>query len=238
MEEPDYIHVYQEIRLYVELASVAAGSISGALHALRRGFDMVGVIIIAMCCGLGGGVIRDMMLGQGPVLALRAPNHLIVAVLAALPGALFGTYLIRMKSVKQVSDSLTLGLFAIAGVQRGEVAELGVVACILLGVVTSVGGGIVRDVLCRETPEVLLPGHLQTPPAVLAGIVYLVALRAAHFTPLVAETLGIGAAVASRMLTTWLGWEVPSPPLLRSRWRSRAASGSAKQSDAQPKRQA
>ena len=225
VDGPDYIRVYEGIRVYVEYASAAAGAMSGALHAQRREFDMVGVVIIGVCSGLGGGIVRDVLIGVGPVLALRSPNLLIIAITASLPGALFGSYTKRMTGPKWVLDSLTLGLFAVSGLQRAEVVGLSVVPCVLLGVVTCVGGGVIRDVLCHETPDLLLPGQPYSLPALLAGIVYMSAIRGIGLAPIFAEFLAVGAAFAMRIAAALLRWEIPTTPDLpheiQKRWRIR-----------------
>jgi uncharacterized membrane protein YeiH len=202
----------EDIRPYVELAAVAVGAVAGALHAQRRGFDLVGVVVIGLIGGLGGGLIRDVLLGSGPVLALRSPVFLVTALVAAPLGIVFGTLVSRLAKLIWAVDSLALGLFTVAGLQRAHAAGLGLLPSLLLGVVTGVGGGVVRDVLCRETPVLLLPGVPYTPAAVVAGIVYLSAMRWLEFPPLKAELLAIGAAFGFRSLATWRSWRLPMPP--------------------------
>lgn len=202
----------EDIRLYVELTAVAVGAVSGALHAQRRGFDLVGVVVIGLIGGLGGGLIRDVLLGSGPVLALRSSVFLWTAMVAAPGGLLFGTLFGRLARPIWTVDTLALGLFTVAGLQRAHAAGLGVIPSLLLGVVTAVGGGVVRDVLCRETPILLLPGTPYTPVSVLAGLVYLGALGGLELPPLKAELLAIGAAFGARSLAVWRGWRLPMPP--------------------------
>ena len=227
MEHADYIHLYEGLRPIVEMAAAAAGAVSGALHAQRRGFDVVGVMIIGVVTGLGGGVIRDLLLAQGPVLVLQKPALLIVAIVASVPGALFCSYTSKLGKFKWFIDSLTLGLFAVSGVQRAQAAGLTIVPSLLLGVVTCVGGGVVRDVLCRETPDLLLPGQPYSPPALLAGITYLTAIHGFGASILASELFAVAAAFVARVLTVWLGWEMPTPPDLpeqvKLHWRIRSA---------------
>lgn len=206
------MHDIEDIRPYVELTAVAVGAVSGALHAQRRDFDLVGVVVIGLVGGLGGGLIRDILLGLGPVLALRSPVHLVTALVAAPLGLLFGTLVSRLARLIWVVDTLSLGLFTVAGLQRADAAGLGVLPSLLLGVITGVGGGVVRDVLCRETPVLLLPGTPYTPASVLAGIVYLSALRWLGFPPFKAEFLAVGAAFGLRSLAVWRDWRLPMPP--------------------------
>jgi len=209
-------------RPYAEFTAVIFGAVSGALHAKRRSFDFVGVVIIGIVSGLGGGLVRDVLLGSGPVLALRKSSLLDVAILSSLFGVLFvDTLVSRVRRVYWVIDSLSLGLFAVAGLQRAQSAELSVTPSVLLGVVTCVGGGLVRDVLCRETPRVLLPGQPYTTIALFAGVVYMTAARALKLSPLTAELLAVGGAFGLRSLVAWRGWVLPVPPNLAARRQQR-----------------
>jgi len=217
------IRPYVELtRPYVEFTAVAFGAVSGALHGKRRSFDFVGVVIIGIVSGLGGGLVRDVLLGKGPVLALRSPTMLVVAIVASLTGVLlFDPIMSRARRVYWVVDTLSLGLFAVAGLQRAQAANLSVTPSLLLGVVTCVGGGLVRDVLCRETPRVLLPGQPYTTVALFAGVVYMSALRGFGLSPFTAEILAVIGAFVLRSIVAWRGWVVPVPPNLVARRQQR-----------------
>jgi uncharacterized membrane protein YeiH len=198
-------------RPYVEFTAVAAGAVSGALHARSRRFDFVGIVIIGLVSGLGGGLIRDALLGVGPALALAQEQLLNTALASALVGGLFGTMFRPLAKPIWVIDTLALGVFAVAGLQRANSAGLAIVPSIFLGVVTCVGGGLVRDVLCRETPKLLLPGQPYTPIALVAGVVYMAAIRYFVLTPFVAEMLAVSSAFLLRLVIVWRGWILPSP---------------------------
>lgn len=204
----------EDIRPFLELAAAAAGAVSGALHAQRRRFDFVGVEVIGVVSGLGGGVIRDVLLGQGPALALQTPALVITSLAAALSGGLFGSLAIRLERPIWIIDALTLGLFTVAGLKRAAAAGLSPVPSLLLGVVTGVGGGVVRDVLCRETPQMLLPGTPYSLASLFGGAIYWIALRGLGAGPRAAELLAVAAAFGLRALAAWRGWSVPSPPAL------------------------
>ena len=206
-------------RPYVEYTAVVFGAVSGAWHAKRRSFDFVGVVIIGIVSGLGGGVVRDVLIGKGPVLALQSPAFLVVAIASSLIGVLFDTIWSQLGRVYWVVDTLSLGLFAVAGLQRAQAARLSTTSSVFLGVVTSVGGGVVRDVLCRETPLLLLPGQPYTVVALFAGVIYMSALRKFHLSALAAELLAVGGAFALRSFVAWRGWVVPVPPTLAGRKR-------------------
>ncbi|HVK61598.1 MAG TPA: TRIC cation channel family protein [Bdellovibrionales bacterium] len=212
-------------RPYFEYLAVATGAVSGALHARKRSFDFVGVVIIGLVSGLGGGLIRDSMLSMGPALALRIPGFLITAMVAALLGSMFGSFITDWRRTLWVIDTIALGLFAVVGLQRAEAAGLQMVPSIFLGVVTCVGGGLIRDVLCRETPILLLPGRPYTIVALFSGVVYMIALRGFAMPTFTAELLAICGAFFLRLIIEWQKWVMPAPDDLRrlklSRWSSR-----------------
>jgi uncharacterized membrane protein YeiH len=135
------------------LAIVALGLSGGAL-ALRKGMDFYGAMVLAVVTAIGGGVISDVLIGEVP----RALRVEWIPVLAALSGLVAYFVGERLKGwVKMIAylDAVGLGLYAIAGAQRGLKAELGLVAIVLLGVLTGSGGGMMRDVLAGEIPYVL-----------------------------------------------------------------------------------
>ena len=134
-------------------------------------------------------------------------------------GVLFDTIWSQLGRVHWVVDTLSLGLFAVAGLQRAQAARLSITASVFLGVVTCVGGGVVRDVLCRETPRLLLPGQPYTVVALFAGVIYMSALNTFHVSALGAELLAVGGAFALRSFVAWRGWVMPVPPTLVDRKR-------------------
>src|SRR5215468_12378 len=117
-------------RPYLEFTAVVFGAVSGALHAKQRSFDFVGVVMIGIVSGLGGGVLRDVLIGLGPVLALRSPAVLAVAIASSLIGVLFDTMVTNFPRVYWVVDTLSLGFFAVAGLQRAQAARLFIVSSI------------------------------------------------------------------------------------------------------------
>ena len=156
---------------------------------------------------------------MGPVLALKSPAVLLIAIASSLIGVLFDAILGNFERAYWIVDSLSLGLFAVARPQRAQTARLSITSSIFLGVVTCVGGGLVRDVLCRETPRLLLPGQPYTVLALFASVIYISASYSFHLSPLVAELLAVTGAFALRLLVAWRGWVVPVPPSLGGRRR-------------------
>ena len=211
-------------RAVVELTAVVAGGISGALHAIRREYDLVGITVIGVVSGLGGGIVRDLLLSQGPVLALQQKGLLLTAFLGAGAGMLLGQRTAHFRAVFWFFEALALGLFTIAGIQRAEEVGLQVIPAIFLGVASGIGGGLLRDVLCRETPVLLMPGPPYAVSALFGGLTYFGVRLGLDAPTVVCEWLGILAAFGLRALGTWRRWVMPRHHEVRvrfSRWRAR-----------------
>lgn len=151
--------------LYVDLAAVGVGAFAGALFAIfNKRFDLVGVIAIAIMTGLGGGLIRDLFLAVGRPSALQENNYIITVVIAVVMALLLGRWYHSSRSlatkIVTALDSIAMGLFAVAGTYKALIFNAPVTVAILLGVITAVGGGVLRDVLARRTPAIFTGGPL------------------------------------------------------------------------------
>jgi uncharacterized membrane protein YeiH len=151
--------------LYVDLAAVGVGAFAGALFAIfNKRFDLIGVIAIAIMTGLGGGLIRDLFLAVGRPSALQENNYIITVVIAVVMALLLGRWYHSSRrlatKIVTVLDSIAMGLFAVAGTYKALIFNAPVTVAILLGVITAVGGGVLRDVLARRTPAIFTGGPL------------------------------------------------------------------------------
>ncbi len=214
-------------RAFFELASVAVGSISGAIHAIRREYDLIGITVIGVTAGLGGGIVRDLFIGQGPVLALRHPLLLLTALVAAAVGIVLGPRIANLRIVFWFFEAFSVGLFTLVGIQRAEEIGLRLVPALFLGVLSGTGGGLLRDVLCRETPAVLVPGTPYAAAALFGGCIYFTSRLGLGWPVLLSEWLALLAAFALRAFGTWRRWIVPRRSDVTSRlkqWRSARSS--------------
>ena len=142
----------------VDVTGVVANGLLGGAAARARGYDVIGFIVLAIASALGGGVMRDLMLNQGFPVALTDPFYLT----GALAGAFIAYVLVlegrAARFMVNAADMLVLGCWSATGVYKALQAGLGWVPAILLGVLTAVGGGILRDVLTNEVPAIF-GGH-------------------------------------------------------------------------------
>lgn len=159
----------------VDLLGVASGAASGALAARRHHeFDIAGVVGLAVAVGLGGGLLRDVLLQAGTPIALTNRLYLPLVVLVALGVAMVvaepGP---RFQTPMRVLDALTVGFFAVAGAQRAAaVPDTTVLAVLLVGVIAATGGAILRDVFTATTPEIFRRGELNAIAALLGAAAF------------------------------------------------------------------
>lgn len=160
--------------LALDLVGVLAFAVNGALTAARAvRLDVVGVVTLGVVTALGGGIARDLLIGRVPPATFSDWRYLAVAATGGVVVCLAGHRLGRVATSLTVLDAAGLSLFAVTGTTTALAAGLGPVQAVLLGGMTAVGGGTVRDVLVRRTPEVLT-GGLYAVPALLAGVVVVV----------------------------------------------------------------
>jgi len=191
--------------LYVDLAAVGVGAFAGALFAIfNKRFDLIGVIAIAIMTGLGGGLIRDLFLGVGRPSALQENNYIITVVIAVLMALLLGRWYHSSRSlatkIVTALDSIAMGLFAVAGTYKALIFNAPVTVAILLGVITAVGGGVLRDVLARRTPAIFTGGPLYA-TATFIGASLFVVLDALDINRDLAVVITVITIFATHMLS-------------------------------------
>lgn len=162
--------------LYVmDLVGVFAFAVSGALRAGREGMDIFGVLVVAAVTAIGGGTVRDVLLDD-PVYWLTDVTYLYVILAAAVSTLVYARLRRPPARALLVADAFGLAVFAVLGVRAGLEAGTSPLVAVLMGAITGVVGGAVRDVLCRETPMILRREIYAT--AAIAGATTYVALSA------------------------------------------------------------
>ena len=194
--------------LYVlDLSGVAIFAISGALAGVHRGLDLFGIAVVAAVTAIGGGTLRDLVLNRHPAFWVNDPRYLYV-ILAATVAAVVGEgYLPSLDSGLLVADAIGLGLFALSGAQIGEVERRSWIVIVLMGTMTGVAGGVIRDLLCGVIP-VLLRRDIYA-SAAIAGIVLYLLLQLAGVRRPWAFIIGILSVVTLRLLARALDWQLP-----------------------------
>jgi uncharacterized membrane protein YeiH len=202
----------------VELTAVVIGALSGALHAANRKVDVVGTFSLAMSTGVGGGILRDVLIGVSPPVALSHALYLPVVAVAALLAMLFARSLARLHSALAPVDALLLGLWAVIGTEQALAHQLPVTSAVFVGTVTAVGGGALRDLLTNETPTVFLPGELYATAAFAGALAYPLVVRAAGLPTWAGEIATVGTACVVRLSAIHWHLRAPTPVDLPARW--------------------
>ncbi|MBB5235811.1 trimeric intracellular cation channel family protein [Deinococcus budaensis] len=181
---------------WLDLLGILAFSLSGALLGVRKRFDLFGVLVLGCVTAVGGGAIRDTLTGQAPPLFLRDETYLWVALLGAVLAFGFGERLARFERTLSVFDSVGLALFAASGALGALNIGLGPLGVAFAGALSGVGGGIVRDLIANEVPEVMYRRDQLYATAAAAGAVAVYLLHP-HVTPFQAQ---LGGAVTVLLL--------------------------------------
>jgi uncharacterized membrane protein YeiH len=217
--EGPYMREHLELPLSFTLLAIFTFSVTGALAGLRRGYDIIGVVFLALITAGGGGLIRDGVLLSGkPVAVLTEPVYLSVIVVAAILTTLFHRYVDRLGRTIAVIDAVGLGAFAVIGAQHMLEAGLGAAAAVLGGTLTAVGGGLLRDILVREEPLLFKPGQFYALVAVGGTCEFLALLRWSILTTQQSAIVTIVSVFIVRMLAIRFSWSTsalyrePSPP--------------------------
>jgi len=180
---------------------------TGALSGLRRGYDVVGVLFVAMVTAIGGGLIRDgILISRGPASILTDGPMLGVVLLAAVASLLLRRWIDRLGRVIAVIDAAGLGAFTVYGVQRSLDAGLSPLASVMGGTLTAVGGGLLRDILVREEPLLLKPGQFYALVAIGGCCLYVWLPRLGWFTPREAANITVVTVFVVRMLAIQFNW--------------------------------
>jgi uncharacterized membrane protein YeiH len=155
--------------VWLDLVGVFFFAVSGSLLAARKNIDIVGSLLLASLVGLGGGIIRDLILSNGPPAAFSNPAYLFPPLLATVLVYSLYTSVERFTSLLVLFDAGGLALFCMTGTVKALDAGMNPVAAALLGVMTAVGGGLLRDVTANEVPELFNPRDIYALPAFLGA---------------------------------------------------------------------
>ncbi|WP_370614250.1 trimeric intracellular cation channel family protein [Mumia sp. Pv 4-285] len=194
----------------LDLVGIAAFALSGALVAVRKPLDVFGVLVLAGATGLGGGFLRDLLIGATPPAALMDWRYLLVPFVAGLVAFRFHPVLGRLEREISVFDAAGMGLFSVTGAVKALEYGLEPPAAALLGMVTAIGGGVIRDLLAGRVPVVLREELYAFPALVGASIAVAAVELGLHGVWVLVP--GAVIAFGYRMIALRRGWHAPLPP--------------------------
>jgi len=201
---------FASAQLALDLVGVFVFALSGGLVAVKKRLDLFGVLVLACAAALGGGIMRDLLIGSVPPVGISDWRLLTAAALGGLVTFLFHPGVERVTRFVRVLDAAGLAAFAVSGSLKA-VTTPGVspVAAVLVGVITAIGGGIVRDLLAGQVPEVLRR-ELYALPAMLGSIIVVVAAQLGSLQDWVLWA-SAGMVFAVRMVAVRLDLNAPTP---------------------------
>jgi uncharacterized membrane protein YeiH len=192
----------------LELLGTFAFAVSGATAAINKSYDVIGLLALAFITAIGGGTVRDLLIGATPVAWMTDELSNTAIIAAAIIAALFFSYVKKLTRLLSTFDAIGLGLFTITGINKGIAAGLPMPVCVALGVITGTFGGLLRDVICGEQP-ILFTREIYAAASIAGGILYLLMI---HYTGIpgdVSKSIAVGVIVTIRLISLRHNWQLP-----------------------------
>ncbi|WP_394973311.1 trimeric intracellular cation channel family protein [uncultured Croceitalea sp.] len=192
----------------IDILGTIAFAISGVLVAMEKRLDLFGVIIIAFVTSIGGGTLRDLLIGNTPVVWMRDATYVITIIASVVLTILFVKQLKYLRKSLFLFDTIGIGLFTMIGIEKGLEAGLLPIICIALGTITASFGGVIRDILCNEIP-VIFRKEIYATPCILGGLSYFL-LEQLPIVDAYAYVGGILIVVGLRLLAVKFAIQLPN----------------------------
>lgn len=183
-------------------------AISGALTAIYKKLDLFGVYCIAFVTSLGGGTLRDVMIGRTPVGWMHDMNYIYIITAGFFLSILFYNSLDRLRISMFLFDSIGLGVFTLIGLEKGMEYGLSPLICVILGTLTATFGGVIRDILCNEIP-VLFRKEIYATLCIAGGILFFI-LKNLHFQDDFISLTVVIFIISSRLIGIKYNWSLPN----------------------------
>ena len=195
--------------LWLDLAAVTTSALGGSLIAVRAKFDVTGVVALGILTGLGGGLLRDILLNQLPV-AIKNPWYIVAAVIASAAVAVLAHQLTRLAWLLLIFDAAALGLYGVTGANKALANGISPVPAILVGLIAGLGGGVICDLMTTKPPAIFQRGHLYATAAFAGLVVYVAAIKLgapANETAIFSVLVIFGLRIVARSRD----WVAPQP---------------------------
>jgi uncharacterized membrane protein YeiH len=195
--------------LWLDLAAVTTSALGGSLVAVRAKFDVSGVVALGILTGLGGGLLRDILLNQLPV-AIKSPWYILAAVLASAAVAVLAHQLTKLAWLLLIFDAAALGLYGVTGANKALANGISPVPAVLVGLIAGLGGGVICDLMTTKPPAIFQRGHLYATAAFAGLVLYVAAIKLgapANETAIFAVLVIFGLRIVARSRD----WVVPQP---------------------------
>lgn len=191
----------------IEIAGIASFSISGAFAAMEKRLDLFGIFIIAFVTAMGGGTLRDVLIGEVPVKWMLDLSSGFVVVLSTIAALLFTRVLQNYQRILLLFDSIGLGFFTVVGVQTGITFHLHPVICVALGTITACFGGVIRDISLNNIP-LIFKKEIYATTCILGGTLFFL-LQRVEVPQMTIEIICLVTVVVFRLLAVKYDWQLP-----------------------------
>ncbi|QZT37847.1 trimeric intracellular cation channel family protein [Halosquirtibacter xylanolyticus] len=195
----------------LDLIGTMAFAISGTLSAMEKRFDLFGALFIAFLTAVGGGTVRDCLIGSTPVTWMQTPNYILAIVLGVLVTIIFKRDVLRLKKTLFLFDTIGIAIFTVIGIEKGLDFGLPAYSAIMMGVSTAVVGGALRDVFCNDIP-LIFHREVYATACLIGGILYAVlhywGCNENLIIPLTTATI-----IIIRLLSVKYNWSLPKTTL-------------------------
>lgn len=182
----------------IDILGTIAFAISGALVAFNKKMDLFGVLIIGFVAAVGGGTLRDLLIGDTPVSWMKDITYTYIIVVSIIFAIIFRSKINYLRTSLFLFDTIGIGLYTLVGIEKGINAELHPIICIALGTMTASFGGVIRDILCNEIP-IIFRKEIYATACILGGVTYFVLAQFPVHNNIVYIVAGI-VVIAIRLL--------------------------------------
>jgi uncharacterized membrane protein YeiH len=197
----------EEIFTIIDIVGTAAFSISGVFAGMKKKLDLFGIFIVAFITAIGGGTIRDILIGDFPVSWMRTGNYSLVILVSAAVALLFYKVINNYEKTLMLFDSIGLGFFTVLGIKKAMAFGFSPGLCIALGTITACFGGLIRDIILNEIPHILQK-EIYATACIIGGAVFLL-LNRTSLSPEITDVIVILLIVMIRLVAIRKNWSLP-----------------------------
>jgi uncharacterized membrane protein YeiH len=192
---------------FLDTIGILVFAMSGTLTAIYKKLDLFGVYCIAFVTALGGGTLRDVLIGRTPVGWMLNIDYVYIITLGFVLSIVFNRYLERLRTSMLLFDTIGLGVFTLIGLEIGQEYHLNAVVCIILGTITATFGGVIRDILCAEIP-VLFRKEIYATLCIVGGILFFI-LQELQVASNSISLIVVSFIISFRLIAFKNNWSLP-----------------------------
>ncbi len=182
-------------------------AISGTLMAAQKRFDIFGALTIGFATAIGGGTLRDMMLGISPVTWIQSLDYFYIITIGVIITTIFKKYILALRSTLFLFDSIGIGVFTVIGINKALLFNINPPIAILMGMITAVAGGVIRDTLCNVVP-LIFRKEIYATACILGGVIYFL-LKVCDLPEIVNNLITMSTIISIRILAVKYGISLP-----------------------------